>query len=250
MNLIILKEQDKLSGDTYILKDNRAEHIRTILKLSVDDKIEIGILNGSVGKAVIDKISETGIRLKITDLSNPPQVSPIIDLICALPRPQTLKKILFTSAMMNVRQLHLVRANRVEKSYYQSPLLEKNNYEPFLLEGLAQGKFTRIPEVVVHQKFKPFFEDTLIELESKLSKKRSIKLLPDLGAGYKLPNFLNKEIDHLFIAIGPEGGWVPFEIEIMKKKGFQCINLGPWTLRVEHAVTAVLAQAAIFRGSK
>ena len=133
MNLIILKEQDKLTGDTYILKDNRAEHIRSILKLSVDDQLEIGILKGSIGTAVIEKITETEIRLKITDLSDPPQVIPVVDLICALPRPQTLKKILFTTAMMNVRQLHLVRAKRVEKSYYQSPLLQQINYEPFLI---------------------------------------------------------------------------------------------------------------------
>ena len=241
---------DKISDDKYILKDNRAEHIRSILKLSVNDQLEIGILNGPIGKALIEKITGTEIRLKITDLSDPPQISPIIDLICALPRPQTLKKILFTSAMMNVRQLHLVRANRVEKSYYQSPLLEEKNYKPFLLEGLAQGKFTRIPKVVIHQKFRSFFEDTLIEMEKELDQKKTMKLLPDIESNSKLTEVLRTDIDHLFIAIGPEGGWVPFEIEILEHVGFQRVSLGLWTLRVEHAVTAVLAQIGVIHGSE
>ena len=250
MNLVILTESDKISDDKYILKDNRSEHIISILKLSVDDQLEIGILNGPIGKAVIEKITGTEIRLKISELFEPPQTKPIIDLICALPRPQTLKKILFTSAMMNVRQLHLVRANRVEKSYFQSPLLEEKNYTPFLIEGLAQGKFTCIPNVIIHNKFRPFFEDTLIELEKELGNKKTIKLLPDKESKYKLANVLEADIDYLFIAIGPEGGWVPFEIEIFKKNGFQKFNLGPWTLRVEHAVTAVLAQIEGLYGLK
>ena len=88
-----------------------------------------------------------------------------------------------------------------------------------------------------------------MELEGKLTDKRLKKLLLDLGAGYKLPDLLNNDIEHLFIAIGPEGGWVPFEIEIMKNIGFQSIHLGPWTLRVEHAVTAALAQIILLSGS-
>ena len=35
---------------------------------------------------------------------------------------------------------------------------------------------------------------------------------------------------------------MPFEIETMEKAGFQKITLGRWLLRVENAVTAVLAQ--------
>ncbi|NIP44236.1 MAG: RNA methyltransferase, partial [candidate division Zixibacteria bacterium] len=46
----------------------------------------------------------------------------------------------------------------------------------------------------------------------------------------------------ILLAIGPEGGWVPFEIEMMQNHGFQKCTLGRWILRVEHAVTASLSQ--------
>ncbi|MEA3296509.1 MAG: RsmE family RNA methyltransferase, partial [candidate division Zixibacteria bacterium] len=48
-------------------------------------------------------------------------------------------------------------------------------------------------------------------------------------------------------AIGPEGGWVPFETELMERVGFQRFSLGRWTLRVETAVTAVLSQVELLR---
>ena len=75
-----------------------------------------------------------------------------IDIICALPRPQTLKKVLISSAAMGVTNLFLIKSQKVEKSYFQSPLLNDNNYNKFLFEGLSQGKRTDLPTVTVHKK--------------------------------------------------------------------------------------------------
>ena len=48
-------------------------------------------------------------------------------------------------------------------------------------------------------------------------------------------------------AVGPEGGWVPFELNLMQSLGFNPFTLGRWTLRVEHAVTAALSQIELMR---
>jgi len=240
MNLIILTDSDKLDQTRYLLGDHRAEHIKTVLKLEVGDSFEIGLLNGPRGAAVIEKISQD-ITVKIEQLAEIPPPEPTVDLVCALPRPQTLKKVLFTSAMMGVRTLHLIRANRVEKSYFQSPLLESENYTPHLIEGLSQGKLTRLPGVVVHDRFKVFFEDTLPGLEKNLNIV-PVKLAADPEAKADLGETLDKNAGWLIFAVGPEGGWVPFEIETMEKAGFRGFTLGRWLLRVEHAVTATLSQ--------
>ncbi|MBN1212827.1 MAG: 16S rRNA (uracil(1498)-N(3))-methyltransferase [candidate division Zixibacteria bacterium] len=241
MNLIILTDSDKLDDTRYLLQDYRAEHIRTVLKLEAGGSFEIGLLNGPRGRAVIEKISAKDITVRVENLENIPPPELTVDLICALPRPQTLKKVLFTSAMMGVRSLHLIRANRVEKSYFQSPLLEPENYVPHLIEGLSQGKLTRLPEVVVHDRFKVFFEDTLPGLERN-SDIKLVKLAADPEAKGDLGEIMDKKASWLLFAIGPEGGWVPFEIETMEKTGFRRFTLGRWLLRVEHAVTATLSQ--------
>jgi RsmE family RNA methyltransferase len=246
VNLIILTPDDSIDGSSYRLDDKRAEHIISILKLTSGDELEIGLVNGGRGRGRIESIENGVVTVVAGELSPVRPVLPEIDLICALPRPQTLKKILLTSAMMGVRSLHLVRANRVEKSYYQSPLIQPENQFRYLVEGLAQGKLTRLPEVTVHDRFRPFFEDYLPGVESE-SEAPLLKLLADGDASESIDTVCDVSASQIALAIGPEGGWVPFETELMQSTGFKPFTLGRWTLRVEHAVTAALAQIELLR---
>ncbi len=246
MNLIILSPADSIGSDTYRLDDARAEHITSILKLAPGDELEIGLVNGPQGRGRIESIDNGVVTVVAGEMSAVPAVVPEIDLICALPRPQTLKRILITSAMMGVRSLHLVRANRVEKSYYQSPLIQSENQYRYLVEGLAQGKLTRLPEVTVHERFRPFFEDYLPKIESE-SDTPLLKLLADGDESNSIADVCEGDEDLAAIAIGPEGGWVPFEVELMQSVGFRPFTLGRWILRVEHAVTAAMSQMELQR---
>lgn len=247
MNLIILYGSDHLGDGRYFISDYRADHIIDILKLSPGDQIEIGLLNKARGTASVEKIDGREVYLGDLKLDEAEVAKNYIDIICALPRPQTLKKILFTSAMMNVRNLYLIKANRVEKSYFHSPLLNEDNYKKFLLDGLMQGKNVRMPKVRLFDKFKIFFEDELdryYENENNL-----IKIVPHLETDIYLNEF---EIDNknIVMALGPEGGWVPFEIELMESLGFKQVKLGNWILRVEHALTSALAQLELLKNRK
>ena len=120
MNLIILTNADVIDDNRFRLTDHRAEHIRLVLRLKPGDTVEIGLLNGPQGTARIEQTTDDQVTLTCDSLAAKPVPTPAVDLICALPRPQTLKKVLITAASMGVRQLHLIRANRVEKSYFQS----------------------------------------------------------------------------------------------------------------------------------
>lgn len=243
MNLVILTEADLSEGNLYRLMDSRAEHIRRILKLKTGDKLAVGLVNGPKATAEIMRVDETTVELYCDFTGGVPATlpKPEIDIICALPRPQTLKKVLQTSASMAVRRLYLVRTNRVEKSYFDSPLLEKQNYTRFLIEGLSQGGFTRLPEVSIHHRFRPFFEDNLPETE-RAQEDIPVRLCPHPEASEHLSQSLKPLPERVIVAIGPEGGWVPFELELMRKLGFQLIRMGPWILRVENALVAVIAQ--------
>ncbi len=247
MNLVILLEGDAAGGGCYRLTDYRAEHIRTILRAREGDRVEVGLLNGSLGTAQISSLSDDEVELTCEVLHSP-QGLPTTDLVCALPRPQTLKKVLITCGMMGIRHLYLIRANRVEKSYYQSPLTQPENQLPFLIEGLSQGKLTRLPQVTVHDRFKVFFEDTFPRVESTESG-TGCKLLASIDALQNMSDLFDASIDRVTIAIGPEGGWVPFEIDLMTQAGFQPFVLGRWVLRVETAIVSALGQLDLLRMS-
>jgi RsmE family RNA methyltransferase len=44
------------------------------------------------------------------------------------------------------------------------------------------------------------------------------------------------------LAIGPDGGWVPFEVDLLERVGFTPVSFGARVLRVEVAVSHVLGR--------
>ncbi len=237
MNIIILTENDFVEEKICKINDDRFTHIKNILKSESGDIIEIGLLNSSIGKAKILEISEDSVTLEILSYTEQQEICPKVDIICALPRPQTLKKVLNTCATMGVRNLYLIRSEKVVKSYFDSPLLNEENYNKFLIEGLSQGKRTDLPIVSIHNKFKVFFENYFEEIRNN-----SICLLAHPNSD----NYLNKQqlnnSKDITLAIGPEGGWNNFEINLMEEKGFIKYKLSNNILCVENAVTAALSQ--------
>ena len=238
MNLLILKKSDQQSQNQFIISDHRSDHILNILKLSVGSQLNLGLIDKCTGIGIIEKIDNKKITIIIKESNKEIKALQSIDIICALPRPQTIKKILFIAGMTAIRNIYFIRANRVERSFFQSPLLDEKEYSKHLIEGMSQGKQIFLPQVSFHLKFKPFFEDYLPENIDK----NSCKLLPDVETTHTINSVYEKSDSNLLLAIGPEGGWVPFEIEMMESLGFRKFKLSDYTLRVEHALMASISQ--------
>ena len=241
MNLIVLFENDKLQDNRYRLCDQRARHIRQILGCGVGDTVEVGLLNGPKGKGVIETIDDAAVTLKCSLSEDREDSGIIVDLICALPRPQTLKKVLQSAATMGVRRVHLINSQRVEKCYFNASIMEEENIREHLITGLSQGRRTRLPEIIVHRRFFRFFNEELKQFEAA-EEFEGRRLLPDLAAENYLAATDGCGVKRILLAIGPEGGWIRKEVGFMADKGFELFRLGAWPLRVENAVVASLGQ--------
>lgn len=244
MNLLILTEDDRGDGGIFIVGGQRRRHIIGVLRASVGDRLEVGLVDGPVGTGIVRAIEDDRIVLECQWLEEVCQRSPAIDIVCALPRPQTFKKVLQASATMGVRRLHFVNASRVEKCYFSASVTRPERIRQYLEKGLSQGKRTRLPKVSINPRFRCFFEEVLPRLESDEHGK-VVKLVADVECDSYLSSSLLEGADQIIIAIGPEGGWAPFELEIMRSQGFEKFKLGDWPLRVENALVATLAQASL-----
>lgn len=240
MNLLLLGESDRLPDGAFAVTDHRSHHIATVLNAQPGDTVAIGIVNGLSGEAEIVHCEPTLVVLKPTRWSEPESAGPEVDLIVALPRPQTVKKLLVIAGMLRVRRLSFIRANRVEKSFYQSPAVTQEAMKPFLLDGMSQGKHTRLPVVDIHERFRPFVEETLADRLQTMPNARLLIPSPDTAS--VLHRLSAPHPDTIVAAIGPEGGWVPFEVDAFRQAGFVPVRLSRSILRVEHAAMALLAQ--------
>jgi RsmE family RNA methyltransferase len=166
-----------------------------------------------------------------------------VDLLLAIPRPKALKRVLPAVAQLGVDRVVLVNAARVEKSYFDSKVLAPDFVEELLLQGLEQARDTRLPEVLVRERFRPFVED---ELDAVFGT-GAIRLLPHPPAQQPLTQVGARTAPRVVLAIGPDGGWVPFEAELLEAHGFRPFSLGPRILRVETAVPVLLGQLELLR---
>lgn len=221
------------------LSARQAQHCTEILKVRTGDSLSIGIVDQRCGKALVEKITENKVWLRV-DLDaidqEPPPAAPVI-LYLALPRPKMLRRMLRTVAELGIKQLHIINTVKVEKSYWQSPSLRDENIEQYFLEGLEQAKDTVLPDHHLHKLFKPFVEDELPILietppndvwvahtgdaETSLS-----EVLSQRSSSSK-----SKQPLHLFI--GPEGGFNRFEIDCLAKAGARSFNAGSRVFRTE-----------------
>jgi len=231
MNLIILSPAE-IKNDRATLSGRRADHIRKVIKPSPGDILRIGIINGPTGHGRVIECGRST-TIEITDLSED-KPSPGTRLIVALPRPIMLRRILAQAAAFGVSELHLVNGARVEKSFFSSSLVKEKRWDEFLLQGLEQGGRTRLPQVHIHKRFRPFVEDLL----PAICRDSRSRLLAHPSSP---PARLRTIEPAVIAAIGPEGGWIDFEVEKFLENGFTPISLGSTIMRVDWAVPALLA---------
>ena len=232
MNLLLL-EPDELDQDgTARLRGRRLAHAREVLAVQPGDSVRVGVVGGAVGTATVRGVDAEVLELDVRLDGTPPE-RPGVDLVLALPRPKALKRIFPVVAQLGVDRVVLVNAARVERSYFGSPALDPNAVRRLLGEGLEQARDTVLPQVLVRERFRPFVEDEL----DALFPAPAARLLAHPAAAAPLPE---RSSARVVLAIGPEGGWVPFELELLAARGFEGFSLGPRVLRTETMVPYVL----------
>ena len=242
----ILFEHEEISGDgkRVTLTDHRADHIRKVLHGQAGQVIKTGEINGPCGNSVLTEINEGSVTLSPTHTEEAPE--PCVDLLLALPRPKVIKRLWPQLAALGVRRIFLLNAAKVEKCYFSSQWIDPASYRPLLIEGLTQAGTTRLPEVRVCPRLKPFMEDEA----PALFRDQDVRLLahplptpseslPRIPGGKSIP----------LVAIGPEGGWTPYELALFQGLDFTLFSLGKRILRTDTACIALLSVIDFLRGS-
>lgn len=234
MNLILLSPDDFIKSNSRVrLSDRRYLHIRDIHRAQEGEELSVGLLGGRMGTGKIVSMTDQAIEMDIS-LNLPPPAPLPVTLILALPRPNILKRTLQAASAMGVKKIFLIHSNRVEKSFWLSPVLKPEKIHEQLILGLEQGKDTVLPIVQLRKRFKPFVED---ELAGWMQGTLALAAHPQ--AGETCPRDVQQPVT---LVIGPEGGFIPYEIKKLTALGFTPVHFGNRILRVDTVVPALLAR--------
>jgi 16S rRNA (uracil1498-N3)-methyltransferase len=235
MNLILLEQEEIRRDGTTAVSDARARHLLDVLKVAPGHVVRVGLIDGGSGMATVTSMSSGTVGLRC-QFDAPAPARPAVDLLLALPRPKVMRRLWAQLAALGVGQIILTNAARVERQYFDTHVLTPGCYRPLLIEGLQQARDTRLPQVSLHRQFKVLVEDHLDGLFQT-----GVRILADPRCETRLADVLSTPPgERVLLAVGPEGGWNEFELNLLTAHGFHSAGLGPRTLRSDTACIALL----------
>ncbi|MGL5144269.1 MAG: 16S rRNA (uracil(1498)-N(3))-methyltransferase [Acinetobacter junii] len=233
MNIVLLDANQDCSRDIWSIEDQRQiKHLNQHLQLKAGDTLKVGVRDGQRYLTEVQSITAQQIMLRPIQTESVPNKLPV-HLILALPRPKVLRRMIMDAVTLGVERISLIHSYRVDKSYWQSPFLQQ--LDDYVTLGLEQAGDTIVPEIQLYKRFKPFVEDVLPTL---ISEQRP---------AYVAHPYAEQSMPHAIahgcnLIVGPEGGFIPYEIELLKKNGCQAMSLGNRILRTETAVSNILGR--------
>ena len=246
MNSVVVLPEELRSSAEALIEGERAAYLYEFHALRAGLEVRAAELGGLRGKARVLEASAEKILLALELKEAPLQTAPVT-LIVAIPRPQTVKKVLQAAAMLGAEELHFVPSEKAVKSYIQSRALRPENIRREVLKGLEQSCDSRPVGVFVWPALWRFIKEPL----PKLRKPDALCFLPLTGLpdSQSLAGFVSiQEKRQVLCAIGPEAGWSTKEEKDWLAAGFRPVSLGHRMLRVETALTVLLGQIELLRG--
>jgi len=244
MNLLLLSTEEIGADSVATLRGRRAAHAHSVLRVEPGQDLRIGLVDGPLGtgRVIVSEPDRLAIRCAFaSEVPDKPQDV----LVLAIPRPKALLRCLEDAAALGFGRIVLIRTWRVDKSFLQSHSLDAKSWREALLLGLEQSRRTHVPRVLVFPLFRPFVED---ELEAAVTPTN--RFVAHLADARPVAAAALAPAQPLTLAIGPEGGFVPFEVEQLRARGFAAITAGEHPQRVPVALCVLRGQLQLLRSMR
>jgi 16S rRNA (uracil1498-N3)-methyltransferase len=231
----LLFEASEFDSDTgrVVLSGRRRRHAEEILKARVGDSLKVGLIEGNLGTGRILNLDREILELQVSLEVPPPPKLPLW-LVLALPRPPVFRRLLSTVSSMGVDRLLIAGTARTEKSFWQSHVVEAGEIRERLLLGIEQSCDTRLPEVSQHR----YFESLIEEILPVWTEGRRALVAHPTGET-ECPHSVSEPIT---LFVGPEGGFVDYEVDRLRDIGFEAVGLGQRVLRVEPVIPMLIGR--------
>lgn len=237
MNSLLFLPGEVGENSEFSISDERYKEIIDKHDLRIGAIIPYSILHGIRGKVEVILLDEEKISFKIVE-KYPPILREPTHLVVAISRPQIMKRIFLNATLLGVESINFVKTDLSEKNYLSSKELQPQQYMEQIYLALQQGCDSIPPRVSICKSVNEALEKNSDGVKLFCHIKEETSLILHTGITPEIP---------ITVAVGPENGWSTREISTFKDRGFLGISLGPRVLRVDVAISSILAQISLVR---
>jgi len=264
--------------------DSRTVHLESVLRAEAGQSVRVGAVDGVRATALLTRSADAWcLSWQHAEHDTRPCEPPALDLLLALPRPKALRRLLRSVAALGVGALFIVNASKVERAYFDSDASKPAAVRAELLLGLEQAAGdTRLPPVILSKRLPPIIDAALglrswegigdghsdaaspyawlVKDASHLPPASTVLLLAhpspgDSGVAAALDRLEFRPGERILLAVGPEGGWTPYEVSLLmgeqprhaassdECRRREMVSLGERTFDTYTATVALLAAA-------
>jgi 16S rRNA (uracil1498-N3)-methyltransferase len=213
-------------------------HMVRVLRLGPGEEVQLIDEKGTVHSGVINQVAKEWVAVKIVSSTAPAEVLsevPRITVCQALPKGEKLEFILQKGTELGADEFWLFGGRRSVAKVSNDQLSHKYERWNRIVSGAArQSGRTFIPTVRLMTGAEEVSYTTSQELRLILWEDERDNTLAKVLKGSIKPR-------SIIVAIGPEGGFDPREVQHFKEAGFVPVTLGSRILRTETASIAILA---------
>lgn len=236
MNALLVQPSEVTSGGHIRIVGERARAVGDHHPLEVGGRLRIAVLGQFRGHARVEVARADLIELVVEDRAEPLDRVPLT-LLVAIPRPQTVKKVVSLAVQSGVERLIFVKSFLTVPSYLQSHSLRAEQLNTEVGKGLEQVWDCTAPQIEVFERMGEVFESLLPQFRA--DHPEALFLLGETPSERTCAiheALRSRPFQRAILGIGPESGWSPGELEGFARAGFVLAHLGERHYRVETAL--------------
>ena len=245
---------DEFSADRAALTGAHAAHLTRILRARVGQEFDVAC-GANVYRATVTSVADDRVEFTLGEEVTSPNVVPVT-LLLAVFKFDRMEWAIEKCTELNVTTVVPVIASRTEKHLAQTAEKRVERWRRIAREASEQSRRTAPPEITAPIKLavalaqSAAHSDVVIPTEASggtrgLSEEAIRIVLAETERAITLADVLRAHADvhSLMLAIGPEGGWTPGELQGFAAARYVSCSLGDTILRAETAAIAALAIA-------
>lgn len=231
---------DTWTDTTATLKGDQALHLARVLRAAPGQVFDV-LAGGFLRQATVTTVSDREVVFALGQELETEAALPV-HLLLAVIKFDHYEWGLEKATELGAARLTPVLARRTEKHLGLAAVKRTARWRKIVLEAAQQSRRSDLPDVDDPMPLKAALQ--LVQAPNKvlLAETEEENTLAAALGRIRQSNGPDPEPNRaLALAIGPEGGWTPEEMQLFTTQGWQPVTLGPRILRAETAALAGLA---------